>query len=323
MNMPVLEIVNLSELSGEEKYRLSYHRPIERLAKSIKELGPVLPLLCRKSADGLELFSGFCRKDAMLSLGENTCLALVFGENELSEENAFRISFFENALTRGLNLIERAIAVKILKRAGFNEKEIWQDYFQKANLNVGLAEIEKLDRLLGLDEEWKRYLVEREINTKFALALIGFSEQEREGLKFLVELGASASQFRELLTMLNEIGKRDKKAPQEIWKEFKLDKIRSNEKWNSVQKLNLIMDELKKIRYPNYSKLNNRHQRLCQSLKIPQEVKLEPIDYFETPQYELKMIIGLNSPVREIFEKILNMVRSPTWEKLFKLNDED
>ena len=323
MNMPVLEIVKLSELSGEEKYRLSYHRPIEPLIKSIQEIGPVLPLLCRRNEGGIELFSGFRRKDAMLLLGEKTGLALVFGGNQLTEGSGFRVSFFENALTRGLNLVERARAVQILKQSGFSAREIMIEYFQKANLNAGLAEIEKLDRILELDEEWKSYLVEREINTKFALALIGVSEQERKELKFLMNLGASASQFRELLAMLNEISKRDGTSLKKILEKTKLEAIRANEKLNSGHKLNLITDELKKMRYPNYSKLNKRHQRLCQSLKIPWQVKLEPIDYFEAPEYKLEMILKPDSPVKEIFEKILNAVSSPDWEKLFKLNDED
>jgi len=322
-NNPALEKIALAHLSGPETYRLSFNRAIGPLLKSIREVGQTSPMLCRKTGKGLELFSGYLRKEALKELGKKSALALVWPGSALSAVTAFRVAFFENALTRGLNTIEQAMAAQKLKRLGVNSKEAAVSYFQKAGLPASVAAIEALSELNDLEAGWKIFLAQKQVGLRYASQLCRCSASDRKALEFLLSLGATTSQFREILEMTDAMSKRDQTGIEEILSGPELVAVLRNKKLSAPEKLDLLVKSLKKMRHPNFHKLYSRHQELVREMKIPGEVKLEPSDYFEGPEYKMEITLGKSLPAREIFEKILAASRGKDWEKLFEFDDED
>jgi len=102
-----------------------------------------------------------------------------------------------------------------------------------------------------------------------------------------------------------------------------LDSVLQDKKLPAPEKLDLLTKSLKKMRHPNYHKLYSRHKNLLREMKMPGEVKLEPSDYFEGPEYKMEITLGKSAPAREIFEKILAASRGQDWKKLFEFDDED
>jgi len=315
--------VQLPSLRGEDKYRLSFFRALDPLVQSLQAVGQTAPLLGRETGDGLELFSGFLRREAMLKLGEESAMALVWPEDELNELTAFRFAFFENAFARGLNLAEQAKAVNRLKEFQLSDQEIALSYFQKAGIPVSVKGIGWLNLFFGLDPDWKKYLTEKELSLKHLAWFLNLPEKDQAALKILLELKPTSSQLRQILEMTEEIIKRDQIPLPGLIKSLGMEAILKGQKLNANQRLEKLIRAMQKLRFPEWEKLGSRHQALLNRMKIPGEVKLLPMDYFEEPRYRLEMILKQDQEAGEIFEQLLKASRSLDWKKLFDLEDED
>jgi ParB-like chromosome segregation protein Spo0J len=318
-----LQKIPVADLAGQEKYRLSFNRPIGPLLKSIREAGQSAPVLCRKTRKGFELFSGHLRVEALRELGKKSALAMVWPGAGISGLQALRIAFFENAMTRGLNIIEQAMAVEKLKGLGVGPREIAAGYFQKADLPASVAAIEALLSLNGLEQRWKIFLAQKQIGLRHATQLCRLAAADKKALEILPALGATAGQFREVLDMTDAVSKRDQTGIAEMLSGPELGAVLQKQKLPAPEKLDLLIKHLKKARHPNYHKLNARHQKLLRELNIPGEIKMEPSDYFEGPEYKLELTLTSSMPVQDILEKMFAASRSPDWKKLFELDDED
>jgi len=319
---PSIQKIPLKEIIGSDQFRLSFNRSIDSLKRSIAGIGQAAPVFCRKRSKGFELFSGFLRREAMLELRQKTALAMVWPENAMSQIAAFRISFFENAATRGLNLIEQSMAVNHLKRFGLSAEEIALDYFQKAGFPANAAVVESLSLLARLEDDWKKFLAEKQVNLRSAAALIRTSARDRKALSFLPQLGATSSQFREALEMADEISKANRTTIQKFLNQPSLRSILQSKKLPR-QKLDLLISALKKMRRPGYDRLLSRHQNLLRKMGIPAEAVFEPADYFEGPEFKLELLLKSSTNARDILQKLAKAAQSPDWEKLFEFDDED
>jgi len=302
---------------------MSYARPLEPLVNSIRQIGQVSPVLCRKTRQGFKLFSGFLRLEAMRKLGKKSVLALTWKSQDLSEEQAFRMAFSENVSARGLNLVEQAMAVAALLKLGLSKKHIANSYFQPAELPASLGVVESLEALNLLEHDSKKFLVEKAISLRCASELARLSPADRSALKAILHLHPTASQFREILEMTDEIGRRDRINIAEVLQSRELKTILKDPKPPAPQKLERFVKALKKSRHPHYARLQARHNRLCRQLAIPAELKIIPADFFEEPKYQLNLALNSQTQAREIFQKLLSAALSPAWKKLFELDDED
>jgi len=319
---PALVQVQLLELKGENQYRLSFFRNLDPLIKSLQLTGQTAPVLCRETQKGYQLFSGFLRRDAMLRLGKSSAFALVWKEKDLTEKEAFRFAFFENALTRGLNLAEQAKAVARLRESGFSDQEIACEYFQKAGIGVSVSGIDLLNLFYGISRDWQEYLTEKELSLKQIAWFLNLAEKEQGALSFLLQLKPTASQLRQILEMIEEIIKRDRTSIEGLIQSISVESVLKEKNLNANQKLENLLRNLKKLRYPEYEKLSARHKKILLELKISPEIKLEPIDYFEEPKYKLEMILESDTGVSKIFEQMLQASQTALWKKLFEM-DED
>ncbi len=322
MKNPGLIQVQLLSLSGEDQYRLSCFRPVDSLIQSLKCIGQTVPLLCRETTTGYELFSGFLRREAMLALGRENASALAWKEDQLSELEAFRVAFFENACSRGLNLAEMAKAAGRLKGFGLADREIALDYFQQAGLAGSVKNIGLLERFWTLDWDWKKYLTEKEFCLRHLSWFLNLPEPDQNELKILLRLKPTSSQFREMLEMMEEVCQRDRMPVARLLAALGGAAILKEGKGNLPQQLKLLINALRKIRYPEWDKLFSRHQKILRNLEIPGPVTLEPVDFFEQPKYRLELILGRDTDAKKILEKLLQAASGPDWEKLFKPDDD-
>ena len=319
--MPDFIELAVEEIVEEEIYRLSYFRSPEKLKISISHIGQTQPLFCREEKGKAELFSGFLRKRALDELGFKSANVILWKENEISALKAFKMAFFENALSRGLNVIEQAKAVLSFKELKASEEEI-KEHFKKAHLGLKISLIQKLPQIFELNDVWKKYLVEKNFKAKDAELILRFEKDELDQLEVFIQLGASYSQFRQLVEMIDEIKRRDSCSAGDILERVNLKKIISQKNFSSAEKLAMIIDEIKKIRYPELSRLISRHQKICEELNLPEGAKLKPVDWFEKPEYELELKISPQTPASEQFKKLLEISQSPVWKKLFEFNED-
>jgi hypothetical protein len=306
---PAFTKVPLPDLAGEAQYRLSFFRPLEPLLKSIQALGQTTPILCRQTQNGLELFSGFQRRDALRRLRKKTALALVFDAKEMDEVRAFRIAFFENALTRGLNPAEQAKAAQRLKELGVSDLEIARSFFSAAGLGVGVKTIGLLRNFFELDRQWKRYLTEKDLSLKHLAWFLRLPREDQATLKSLLKLRPTASQLRQALEMIEETWKRDRISLGRLMKII------------AAPEFEQLLQKLRQLRYPEFERLCDRHRKILARMNISGAVKIEPLDYFEQPGYRLELLLSAQTDAAKIFEQLLSAAAGPDWKKLFDLDD--
>ena len=134
--------------------------------------------------------------------------------------------------------------------------------------------------------------------------------EDRKALSPLLKLHPTASQFRQMLEMIEQVWKRDRIPLGRLVKSF------------MAGKLEQLMPKLHLLRYPEFTRLSSRHQNLLRNLKIPSEVRLEPSDFFEGPEYRLQISLERGKDAAKIFEQLLQAAAGPDWKRLFEL-DED
>jgi ParB-like chromosome segregation protein Spo0J len=320
---PDLQKVPLANIIAGQKFLMSFARPLQPLLCSIRQIGQTTPLLARETRRGPELFSGFRRLAALKELGKKSVLVLTWKGSRLSEKQALRMAFFENVAVRGLNLVEQAMAVTAFQNLGLSKKSITRSCFLPAALPASAAVIDSLAGLMLLEHDWKIFLVEKNISLRHASELARLKPEERSALKTVLPLRPTASQFREILETTTEIARREQMSVAELLQNSELRAILSAQGRPAPQKLESLLQALYKIRHPHYVRLMARHTRLCQHLSIPAELEIVPTDFFEKPQYQLKMALTPRTEARKIFQKLLTAASSPAWKKLFELDEQN
>ncbi len=99
---------------SDQTFSVNFMPDFERLRSSVKAAGFIQPVLLREKPQGYQIVSGFRRISVARELGYDAIEARIFGEKEMEDLKLFLISLQENLTTRGLNAIEKAIALEKL-----------------------------------------------------------------------------------------------------------------------------------------------------------------------------------------------------------------
>src|SRR4030043_1393449 len=99
---------------SDQTFSVNFMPDFERLRSSVKAAGFIQPVLLREKPHGYQIVSGFRRISVARELGYDEIEARIFGEKEMEDLKVFLISIQENLTTRGLNAIEKAIALEKL-----------------------------------------------------------------------------------------------------------------------------------------------------------------------------------------------------------------
>jgi len=150
-----------------------------KLISSIKKTGIIQPIVVRKTEKGYEIIAGERRWRAAQAAGLKDVPVIV---KEVEDLAVAEMSLIENIQREELNPIEEARAYQTLtEQFGLSHEEI--------ALRVGKdrSTITNTLRLLKLPEEVKRALINREISSGHARALL-MVESPREQLRLLREI---------------------------------------------------------------------------------------------------------------------------------------
>ena len=147
---------------------------LNALAESIKEHGVVQPVIVRKKDSGYELIAGERRLRAAQLAGLVEIPALV---RDYSDQETAEIALIENLQREDLNPIEEAQAYKRL----LTEFHLKQDEVAE-RVSKSRAAVTNSIRLLKLNEDVQRMVVDEMISTGHARALISIEDPEEQYL---------------------------------------------------------------------------------------------------------------------------------------------
>ena len=212
-----VEVEKIIEKPVEQKLKISLIEPnstqprkyfdadgLQELANSIKEFGILQPLLVQQKQDHYEIIAGERRWRAAKLAGLQEVPVLI---REYDKQRSMEIALIENVQRADLNPIEEAMAYQRL----IQEFELTQEEIAN-RVSKNRATITNSMRLLKLDPRVQQFLVDGQISSGHARALLGLENGEKQYLaaQKVIQENLSVREVEKLVKMLNRPEKEKK-----------------------------------------------------------------------------------------------------------------
>lgn len=213
----IVEIEKVIEKPVEQKLKISLIEPnssqprkkfdeegLQELANSIKEFGILQPLLVQQKDEHYEIIAGERRWRAAKLAGLLEVPVLI---REYDKQRTMEIALIENVQRADLNPIEEAMAYQRL----IQEFELTQEEIA-SRVSKNRATITNSMRLLKLDPRVQQFLVDGQISSGHARALLGLDEGEKQyqAVKKIIQENLSVRDVEKLVKLLNRPEKETK-----------------------------------------------------------------------------------------------------------------
>ncbi len=162
--------------------RLTFdEQAMEELAASIKEHGIIQPLVLRRVGNKYEIIAGERRYKAAIMAGLQKVPAII---TSLDDNSSAEVALVENVQRKSLTPIEEAKSYKILLDRGY----VTQEELAK-RIGVSQPTIANRLRLLNLDEEVQKALLEEQISERHARSMLKVQDfaKQKELLRKVIE----------------------------------------------------------------------------------------------------------------------------------------
>lgn len=197
--------ISMVEPNREQPRKVFEEDALAELAESIKQHGVIQPIVVVKKENHYEIVTGERRWRAAKLAGLKTVPVVV---KNLTEQEIMEISLIENIQREDLNPIEEAMAYqKLMKEFHLTQDELSQ------KVSKSRAAIANTVRLLKLDESVQEMLVQRQITSGHARALLGMEnlDEQYDLAARIVEEGLSVRETEELVRLMNDPPQQEEK----------------------------------------------------------------------------------------------------------------
>ena len=199
--------VSLIEPNSTQPRKKFDEEELKELADSIKEYGIIQPLLVQKKDSHYEIIAGERRWRAAKLAGLTEVPVLI---REYDKQRTMEIALIENVQRADLNPIEEAMAYqRLIQEFNLTQEEI------AVRVAKNRATITNSMRLLKLDQRVQQMLVDGQISSGHARALLGLEDGERQyqAAKKVIQENLSVRDVEKLVKILNRPEK-EKKEPE-------------------------------------------------------------------------------------------------------------
>lgn len=210
---------------------------LNELADSIKQFGLLQPILVQKRKDHYEIIAGERRWRAAKLAGLKEVPVII---KELTEQEIVEISLIENIQRENLNPIEEAQAYKKL----LNEFNLKQEEVAE-RVSKSRTAVTNSMRLLKLAEEVQQMVIEEQISTGHARALLGIEDSEEQiaYAKKIVDEKLSVRDIEKLVKNINQPAKEKKASGKNKTQDFIYEDIEEKLKLSLGTKVSVTAKE--------------------------------------------------------------------------------
>jgi ParB family chromosome partitioning protein len=267
---------------SDQTFSVNFLPDLKRLRASIREMGLIQPVLLKMKTNKYQIVSGFRRISVALELGYGEIESRIFGE-EMEDLKLFFISLHENLTSRGFNAVEKAIALeKMTDHFKVDPAFITRELLSLFDLETNEKILKTFLSLARMEEGVKSYIVREEVSRSNIRRLAAWSAEDRQAVMVLLtSLRLGENSLREMLTLIEEIGKRDRCGVESIVALPEIQDTLSHPELTSTQKTERVKKILTGLRYPRMSHLEAEFERDRRDLNLPPGVSLSHPPFFE------------------------------------------
>jgi ParB/RepB/Spo0J family partition protein len=284
VNMKTIQKIPLQQIDlSDDIFSVNYLPDFKNLRSSIEEVGLIQPVFLRKRLGGYQVVCGFRRISVMKELGKSEIESRVFEEKEMNEFQLFSFSLHENLTTRGFNTIEKAIALdKLIHRFQIDHAIVIKTFLPSFSLEPNEKILNTYLSLAQMEDEIKRYVLEEEVSRSNIRRLATLNPDDRMVILSLIsQLKLGENRLREILTLLEEISRRNQCAEKDIVQRPDIQAILSQKELTPSHKTERVKKVLMGLRYPKRHQMEEEFEKRRRDLNLPSNLLIHHQPFFE------------------------------------------
>ncbi|MBD3386851.1 hypothetical protein GF407_18250 [candidate division KSB1 bacterium] len=294
--------------------------PLEALTLSLQKLGQLTPVYVQSYKQSYRLVTGFKRLDALkqTSMEYIDCYLL---SQTISDLALFEFVLEENRVQRDFNVIEIShILARLSETYKLPRRSIIDNYLPL----LGLGRREKLYQvyisLRKLPLAWKRALIEDVVSPELAWKMSKAEEESRAlflDMVFILRLNKKLQ--KEFWHLLRDIASSKACRIGEIIQQTDFQNILHHIKLTPQQKASKVKDHLIRLRYPQYSQVQDRLDGLLKKFKLPPTVRIQPSPFLSDDIFHFYFRAKTTEEYIEHLDRLNHLAEKEKIDQLFEL----
>ncbi len=319
--MEAIESIPLEQVDLlDETFSVNFMPDLQRLRSSIEKIGLIQPVLLKKKLNGYQIISGFRRISVMKELGKLEIESRVFEEKERDDFGLFSLSLHENLTTRGFNAVEKAIALdKLIDRFQISPLVVIKDFLPSLALEPNEKILNTYLSLARMEDETKQYVLREEVSRSNVRRLSALTSDDRRALLSLVSpLKLGENRLREVLTLLEEISRRNRSRARDVVGRPEIQAILSQEELTPSQKTDRIKRVLTGLRYPKMHRLEEEFERKRKDLNLRSNISLHHRPFFEGRGVTVEFQFETSEEYKAILSSLSDLADKKEFEEMLR-----
>jgi ParB/RepB/Spo0J family partition protein len=286
-----VEKIPLSRIDGADTtFLITFQPDLKPLMASIKLVGQLEPVILREKTDEMyQIVCGFKRVEALHLLAIDAATAFVYRQGELDDLQALQLTIGHN-ITRSLNQVEKALALKKLLDCGVAERQVIDRFLPLFALQPHMSMLKQVRDLLSLRRELLEYLVQEELSFSAAASMLDLDQKGQEAiLPLLLALRPRENRIKEIVCFLREISLRDNVPISSLLARNDIIEILADSQAPRQQRLEQLRRIIREIRFPLLTAMEQRFAAYKRSLALPPQISFHHPPFFEGEEFRMEL----------------------------------
>jgi hypothetical protein len=300
----------------DDAYTTSIEGVTHPLLESIKTVGLIDPPLLKKRKD--QRYRIICGRRRILCCHELgwTELSAHIAPDILSDFDCLKIAISDNRSHRALNLIEQSRGIEQLTRH-LPEQNRFKTICQLLDIPLNQKVFQKIAELSTLPKPIQKGILQGELSLEGAVALFPFEPLEQVAFFELFKgLNLSQSKECELITLIDEIARREAISPIDVITSDPIRDIMAEKERNRPEKTREVRAFLKSRRFPALSEAEDRFFANLKRLNLGNSTQLSPPPSFEGSTYTVRISFKSQKELKQQLEALGKAAAQPAFQKI-------
>ena len=293
----------------------------QRLITSMEEVGLLAPPWLRaRPQRRFQVVAGLKRLLAAAQLGWEGLTARILPAST-PDSHCLLVAFYDNAFTRGFNLLEQAVfAVRLLTY--WDRQTVAAKFLPYLGLPPSAAHLDRLTALATLEEPFRKLAAQGRLALTAGAFLTGWDLKDRAAvLPYLEELPLSQSKQEEFLEGLEILARREGATPRKILSRRELKQYLVDKGSTSQEKAAAARRLLKRWVSPGLTAAQDAFGAALNRLGLRHHPRLvlKPPPAFEGPDFHLEIKFQDVPELENLLEELTRLVQQGEFAKLTHL----